>query len=223
MPSGSKDVTVNDVIAYVAEEGDDLSDLPDLSEARPQANEKPKETKEEPKAASKKSDAAVASSESKGHAHFTKPAFPSVLRLANRYGIAEPEKDIKGTGPHGMLTKGDVLAYLGKINDAYGTAKPHHTTISELGGGPSKQGKEAASAPPKVSVPTLTQPLDGDEVRTLILQGLVSMTEPHPKPAPAATVDDILGAYSTQAAPAASPTPAKAPSMDAVLADLLKK
>ncbi|WFD20195.1 dihydrolipoyllysine-residue acetyltransferase [Malassezia caprae] len=221
MPSGSKDVAVNDVIAYVAEEGDDLSNLPDPSENRAQESEKPKE---EPKEEPKESGAAAASSESKGHAQFTKPAFPSVLRLANQYGIAEPEKDIKGTGPHGMLTKGDVLAHLGKIKGTYGTAKPHHTTISELGGAPSEQGrsKEAAPSPPKVRVPRLTQPLDGDEVRTLILQGLVSMTAPHPVSTPAATVDDILGAYTTQA-PAAGPAPAKSPGMDAVFADLLKK
>lgn len=147
MPSGSKDVAVNDVIAFVAEEGDDLSDLPDPAEFRSSSEEKKEEKKERTTTTSQPP------TESKGHAHFTKPAFPSVLRLAYQNGIAEPEKDIKGTGPHGMLTKGDVLAYLGKSHGAYGTSKPHHTTISQLGGSPTKGdrgSKEAAKAPPKV-------------------------------------------------------------------------
>jgi len=223
VPSGSKDVAVNDVIAYVAEEGDDLSDLPDPSEARSN-NEKSKE--EAPKEAPKKSDATAAPSESKGPVHFTKPVFPSVQRLSHQYGISEPEKDIKGTGPHGMLTKGDVLAYLGKIKGAYGTAKPSHTSISKLGGKPAKEGRstKADSAPSKVRLSSLMQPLDGHEVQTMILQGLVSMRAPRPKPAPAATVDDVLNAYKTDAPPRAGPAPApKAPSIDAVLADLLRK
>lgn len=147
VPSGSKDVAVNDVIAFTAEEGDDLSELPDVSKPDSPAPEKPKED-------SPKSDAPPPP-RSQGHAHFDKPAFPSVMRLANAYGIEEPEKDIKATGPHGMLTKGDVLAYLKKSRSAYGTSKAHHTTISELGQGaaPSKKAqksKDSPSLPPKV-------------------------------------------------------------------------
>ncbi|WFD27248.1 dihydrolipoyllysine-residue acetyltransferase [Malassezia nana] len=155
VPSGSKDVAVNDVIAFTAEEGDDLSDLPDVSKPKEDASEKPKEdAPDKPKEDAPKSDAPPPP-RSQGHAHFDKPAFPSVMRLANAYGIDEPEKDIKATGPHGMLTKGDVLAYLKKSRSAYGTSKAHHTTISELGQGaaPSKgvqKSKDSPSPPPKV-------------------------------------------------------------------------
>lgn len=43
-------------------------------------------------------------------------------RLLLEFGIKDPES-IKGTGVRGMLTKGDVLAYLGKASGPLGTYK----------------------------------------------------------------------------------------------------
>lgn len=43
-------------------------------------------------------------------------------RLLQEYGVQDPEK-IKGTGVRGMLTKGDVLAFLGKASSPTGTFK----------------------------------------------------------------------------------------------------
>ena len=43
--------------------------------------------------------------------------------MLQEYGVQDPEK-IKGTGVRGMLTKGDVLAFLGKASSATGTFKP---------------------------------------------------------------------------------------------------
>jgi pyruvate/2-oxoglutarate dehydrogenase complex dihydrolipoamide acyltransferase (E2) component len=45
-----------------------------------------------------------------------------VARLLQEYGIQDLEK-IKGTGMRGMLTKGDVLAFLGKASSPTGTFK----------------------------------------------------------------------------------------------------
>lgn len=45
-----------------------------------------------------------------------------MARLLQEYGIQDPEK-IKGTGLRGMLTKGDVLAFLGKASSPTGTFK----------------------------------------------------------------------------------------------------
>ncbi len=45
-----------------------------------------------------------------------------MARLLREYGIRDPEK-IKGTGLRGMLTKGDVLAFLGKASSPTGTFK----------------------------------------------------------------------------------------------------
>lgn len=58
------------------------------------------------------------------HAHPThpKPLLPSVLRQLALAGITDT-KDIKGTGYKGMLTKGDVLAFLGKIGNPHGSIK----------------------------------------------------------------------------------------------------
>lgn len=46
-----------------------------------------------------------------------------MARLLQGYGVQDPEK-IKGTGVRGMLTKGDVLAFLGKASSPTGTFKP---------------------------------------------------------------------------------------------------
>lgn len=45
-----------------------------------------------------------------------------MARLLQEYGVEDPEK-IKGTGLRGMLTKGDVLAFLGKASSPTGTFK----------------------------------------------------------------------------------------------------
>jgi len=59
----------------------------------------------------------------KGSIHYpthSKPLLPSVLRLLIEHSITNPEA-IKGTGVRGQLTKGDVLAYLGKASSPTGT------------------------------------------------------------------------------------------------------
>lgn len=58
----------------------------------------------------------------KHHISHSRPLFPSVARLLQEYGVRDPE-EIKGTGIRGMLTKGDVLAFLGKASSPTGTFK----------------------------------------------------------------------------------------------------
>lgn len=48
------------------------------------------------------------------HLHFTTPLAPSVMRLLMLNNISDPAS-IPASGKHGMLTKGDVLAFLGKV------------------------------------------------------------------------------------------------------------
>ena len=57
------------------------------------------------------------------HISHSRPLFPSVVRLLQEHGVQDLEK-IKGTGVRGMLTKGDVLAFLGKASSPTGTFKP---------------------------------------------------------------------------------------------------
>jgi pyruvate/2-oxoglutarate dehydrogenase complex dihydrolipoamide acyltransferase (E2) component len=47
------------------------------------------------------------------------PMFPSVVRLLEENGISPDQ--VKGTGVRGMLTKGDVLAFMGKASSPTGT------------------------------------------------------------------------------------------------------
>jgi pyruvate/2-oxoglutarate dehydrogenase complex dihydrolipoamide acyltransferase (E2) component len=91
------------------------------------------------------------------HISHSRPLFPSVSRLLQEYGVQDPEK-IKGTGVRGMLTKGDILAFLGKASSPTGTFKP-----ARLGPG--------AEIPKKVEA-KVEQPLDGPAIRQLIVQSM---------------------------------------------------
>jgi pyruvate/2-oxoglutarate dehydrogenase complex dihydrolipoamide acyltransferase (E2) component len=122
---------VGKVIALLAEEGDDISNLeapkeepkPATTEAKPSSSPAPTPTSVP--STSAKPDASTqtpSSGHPKKHPEHSKPLFPSVLRLLSEYNVADPEK-IKGTGVRGMLTKGDVLAHLGKASGPTGTYK----------------------------------------------------------------------------------------------------
>lgn len=49
------------------------------------------------------------------------------MRLLTENNVSDP-KSIKGTGVRGMLTKGDVLAHLGKASHPLGTYKAFKRT-----------------------------------------------------------------------------------------------
>jgi pyruvate/2-oxoglutarate dehydrogenase complex dihydrolipoamide acyltransferase (E2) component len=64
------------------------------------------------------------------HAEHARPLFPSVHRLLLEHTVTNLE-DIKGTGVRGMLTKGDVLTFLGKASNPLGTFKFGLSPIEE--------------------------------------------------------------------------------------------
>ena len=207
VPSGTKDVPVNDLIAWLAEEGDDLSQVPETKGASQPPRDAPKGAAED----ALKQAPTPASSERPNEVphgtdtvHVTKPTFPSVLRLAHERGISEPEKVIQGTGRHGMITKGDVLAYLGDIKSAYGTAQVHHTTMSELSGA-KRDGAHAQASQPAYT------PLSASEHRRLVVAGLASLGTAPRTPAPPATYAAVLEGYGAPKAPA-PPRPSTAAS-----------
>ena len=70
-------------------------------------------------------------SEVKHHADLSQfpRIFPSVARLLSEYDF--PLDKVKGTGLRGMITKGDVLAYLGKASSPTGTYKQDKPTLPE--------------------------------------------------------------------------------------------
>jgi pyruvate/2-oxoglutarate dehydrogenase complex dihydrolipoamide acyltransferase (E2) component len=64
------------------------------------------------------------------NAEHSRPLFPSVHRLLLENTVTNLEK-IKGTGIRGMLTKGDVLTFLGKASNPLGTFKFGLSPIEE--------------------------------------------------------------------------------------------
>lgn len=118
---GSKAVQVGSRIGVIAEAGDDINSLE--VPADEQAKEQPKE-----QSSAQASRESTAPSQSKPAEKTAKPTgndtyehkyplLPSVGHLIKEKGLSEADvAKIKGTGPHGRLVKGDILAHLGSIN-----------------------------------------------------------------------------------------------------------
>ena len=115
----------------LAEEGDDIANIvvPSVAAAStpPPPTSAPAPTPAAPKAeppAPKAAPAPVAAPAPEAHGHPThpRPLLPSVLRLLSIAGI-EDATVVTATGHRGMLTKGDVLAFLGEIPSARGSEK----------------------------------------------------------------------------------------------------
>jgi hypothetical protein len=88
----------------------------------------------------------------------TYPLYPSVQHLLEVNGLPKAEADkIPATGPGGRLLKGDVLAYLGQIENSYPSelagrfTKLSHLDLSNIKPMAKKEApKKAAAAAPKV-------------------------------------------------------------------------
>ncbi|KAG0056843.1 hypothetical protein BGZ83_003137 [Gryganskiella cystojenkinii] len=108
-PDGSK-VAVNDIIALLAEEGDDLSKV-EVPKGAAAPKAEPKEEKKEaevPKQQETQHSQKTASTPS------SKLLSPAVAHLLLQNHIKDVTQ-IPATGPKGRVLKGDVLAFLGKI------------------------------------------------------------------------------------------------------------
>ncbi|KZT50938.1 single hybrid motif-containing protein [Calocera cornea HHB12733] len=182
MPDGSKNVQVGKVIALLAEEGDDISNLEAPKES---SALKPAPPKEEPKPTEKQpTDSGASPSPASGsppstpqplHNHpyeieTSHPLFPSVHRLLEENNIHDASK-IKGTGIRGMLTKGDVLAYLGLASNPYGTFQ-EEAKAEGIENTPVKQAEAKKEGKPEVA------PLDGPAWRAALAQGLANLGKP---------------------------------------------
>jgi pyruvate/2-oxoglutarate dehydrogenase complex dihydrolipoamide acyltransferase (E2) component len=130
-------VPVGKLIALLAEEGDDLSNIEipaETTSAAPSASQSEPAQPPSPSPSARKGPTE--------YVHPDGPIFPSVLRLLNELQVSD-FKRIKGTGVRGMITKGDVLAFLGKASTPTGTFKHVSTKVTDLAG-------PAAPAAPKV-------------------------------------------------------------------------
>lgn len=174
-PDGAKNIQVGKLIALLAEEGDDLANLEvPKDESAPAAPQEPKNEQAPPTAVPDKTPD-TSSQPSKPHElpSHSRPLFPSVLRILQENGISEADK-IKGTGIRGMITKGDVLTFLGKASGPLGSyqaalEKEEAQAKSEKSGAV----KQAAAPAP---------PLDGPALRRLIVESLVVASQKAYKP-----------------------------------------
>ncbi|KAJ4170001.1 pyridoxine biosynthesis protein [Fusarium falciforme] len=159
---GSKAVQVGSRIAVIAEAGDDISSLEIPADEQPKAqpSQATKETAPtESKPAEKKSAPKPTGTGTYEHKY---PLLPSVGHLVKEKGLSEDDvRKIKGTGPHGRLLKGDVLAYLGAINPDTPAANESnfnaltHLDLSNIKVAEKKAPKEA----PKEAAPTPKAPV----------------------------------------------------------------
>lgn len=218
------------MIALVADESDDLSSVPSAEEVMKKNSAGTNCRKDNPTSETDKGKdsetAAVPPGKSSNEAtsnpidvHSTRPMFPSVMRLAHTRGIKEPEKEIRGTGLHGMITKGDVLAYLGDIKSAFGSAKDHHTTLTELGGvtGGKKGNAHKGSDQP-------TPSMGAAEHRRFVIDGLSSMSAARhatPRSEVHVSFNDIIEAYLPKGK-TAKPGTGKQSSLSVIYEQLLK-
>lgn len=175
---GSKAIKVGARIAVLAEEGDDISTLEIPAEAEvggaadsgktaePQGSSTygggsaPVSNDPEPKQPTRT--AAKTSSGGKA-AKQTYPLLPSVAHLVKAKGLDEAAlAEMTPTGPNGRLLKGDVLAYLGAINQETPVAisdmfqRLSHLDLSNIkiakqAPKPKKQETEAAATPAPIS------------------------------------------------------------------------
>ncbi|WRT68576.1 uncharacterized protein IL334_005554 [Kwoniella shivajii] len=203
--AGSSKIPVGQVIAILAEEGDDLSSIKvpddlsppnhegssssasgssDTPKEEPKIEEKKVETKEEkPKRQEQESSSSSSSSSTnQKHEHkeikHSKPLLPSVSRLLQESNLtSEQISKLKGSGRHGMLTKGDVLVALGKIKTAFGSAEKLNLDV--MGPSGKRASENKATQPTDGAAPAKKEtPLDGPALRRLILAGLSKATEP---------------------------------------------
>jgi pyruvate/2-oxoglutarate dehydrogenase complex dihydrolipoamide acyltransferase (E2) component len=164
----SKGVQVGVRIAVTAEPGDDLStlEIPEADKPAKQA-EAPKKTEEsKPIPKEERTTSAPppkASSAPGGKAKKqTYPLYPSVQHLLKLHGLPKEEADkIPASGPNGRLLKGDVLAYVGKIQGAYPSELAarfktlSHLDLSNIKVAPKKEAAPKPAAPVPQAVPEL--------------------------------------------------------------------
>ncbi|KII89285.1 hypothetical protein PLICRDRAFT_110091 [Plicaturopsis crispa FD-325 SS-3] len=192
-PDGTKNIAVGKVIALLAEEGDDISNLQPPKESSPSPSQSPPQPQPQfPPTPS----APAPTPPPKAHTPLkhTHPLFPSVHRLLLEAGITDADT-ITGTGVRGMLTKGDVLTFLGKASGPLGTSKEA-----------SKSEVAAASAAKKVE-----GPLDGAAIRQQIVSAMLRASirarAAVPGPVVEPDFDSVIADYLPPAPKSAATTP----------------
>ncbi|EIW68455.1 hypothetical protein TREMEDRAFT_32321 [Tremella mesenterica DSM 1558] len=225
--SGTSKIPVGQVIAVLAEEGDDLASIEIPTDLAPEDPEKsgglptaepPKEKRTETKGSEQKEVKKEDVSEKVEKVEIKKvkssrPLFPGVARLLEETSLTTAQIDkIQGTGRGGMITKGDVLVALGKINNPYGSAEKLITDVM----GPS--GKRASEVSRFAHLILKEVPRDAAGIRRLIVAGMAKASQLRPSlklthsvtslsPSSDAAFDAILSPYTSLLPPAQPDVP----------------
>lgn len=193
---GSKAVQVGSRIAVIAEAGDDIKSLeiPADEQAKSQAKEEaPKESAapaaSDSKPAEQKSSSSAPKTTSSGTYEHKYPLLPSVGHLVKEKGLsAEDVSKIKGTGPHGRLLKGDVLAFLGTINpETPARIESHFEKLAHLDLSQIKVAEKAA--PPAKEPKPLPQAPVVEDIEISVPVSLAKVVEVQNK------IQDTLGVF----------------------------
>ncbi|MBW0488830.1 hypothetical protein O181_028545 [Austropuccinia psidii MF-1] len=125
------------------------------------------------------------------------PLSPAVSRLFTEYGLKDTTQ-IRGTGLHGRITKGDVLAYLGKASSPSGTA------LKMIQGDAEARATERSKLNPCFSNAMAEQgpPMDGITFRQWITEGLSKLSDRTSNASLPLSFESILKDY-PQASPSA--------------------
>lgn len=99
-------------------------------------------------------------------------ALSHVVRLQESSLSTDEISKLKGTGRHGMLTKGDVLLALGKVKNRYGSAEKFNVDVM----GPS--GKRLSEREGVAREVKKEEVLDGPALRRLVVSGMAKATQP---------------------------------------------
>ncbi|KAL1744185.1 single hybrid motif-containing protein [Schizophyllum fasciatum] len=209
---GTKNIPVGKVIALLAEEGDDISNLePPKEDDAPAPKDEPSAkssaASSAPPATASPSQSAPAEPKSAAHdfhppAH-ERPLFPSVHRLLAEHNITDLSR-ISGSGVRGMITKGDILTFLGLASGPLGTFTPPESPIPQKVAARGKEVRQKA--------------LDGPELRRLIVSTMLQSSikaRQAAVPTPVADFDSVIADYlpsrsaNSPAAPVPPPTKVK--------------
>ncbi|KAF9036585.1 hypothetical protein BJ165DRAFT_1532708 [Panaeolus papilionaceus] len=218
-PDGTKNVPVGKLIALLAEDGDDISNLEIPKEEPAQQSTSASSSSQAPPSPTPNSERLHSSEPTppqsqEAHSHATpehsRPLFPSVHRLLLEHGVSNPSQ-ITGTGVRGMLTKGDVLTFLGLASSPMGTFKPGPTPIQEAL-------KTASSG--NAAKPEEVKPLDGPSIRRLIVSSMLQASNKARNPTPGnnADFDSVLSDYLPKSTlpKSSAPIPSQAPPQKSV-------
>ena len=208
-------------IALLAEEGDDISNLsvpsessgsespakdkdaqtksktPDEEDAQPLVSSSHTTSSSSTATPTQASSGSGESSQGHEVSKHKRPLPPSVHRLLMENGSPDIS-DLKGSGIRGQLTKGDILMFLGKVNNPLGTAskleaynqnmdKPKDENMKKLKGSIAKTSKDTAQPSERL--------LTGMEFRRWITAGMAEQPKMNTAPLSLLGFDDILEGY----------------------------